>query len=91
MTFFSIWHIILDQIAHTIIASDSHWKVRHLTQAHKKTSSPRFYTFKCMQMYYLAMDESNVEIRRHVVEPLLGPQPLGTKLFNGKGILSHYP
>ena len=87
MTFFSIWHIILDLIAHTILAPDSHKKVIHLIQAHKKTSSPRFYTFKCMQMSYLAKDESNAEIRRHIVEPLFGPRPLGKKVLNGKGIL----
>ena len=87
MTFFASWHIILDLIAHTILAPDSHKKVIHLIQAHKKTSSPRFYTFKCMQIFYLAKDESNVERRlRHIVEPFFGPQAFGTKLLNGKGI-----
>ena len=84
MTFFSIWHIILDLIAHTILAPDSHKKVIHLIQAHKKTSSPSFYTFKCMQMFYLVKDESNVERRRHIVESVFGPQALGTKLSIGR-------
>ena len=87
MTFFAIWHKIAYLNANTILASDSHWKVRHLIQDHKKNASPSFYTFKCMQMFYLAKDEGNVERRRHIVEPLFGPQPLGKKLLNGKGIL----
>ena len=48
----------------------------------KKTSSPRFYPFECMQMIYLAKDENNVERRRHIVKLLFGTQDLGTKILN---------